>query len=36
MSGVESQSPVRPKAIVPARLVQAIDSPHFSPSGIAG
>jgi amino acid transporter len=35
-SGSESQSAVRPNAIVPARLVHAIERPLRSPSGIDG
>ena len=35
-SGTASQSAVSPNAIVPARLVQATESPQFSASGIAG
>jgi hypothetical protein len=36
MSGRVSQSAVMPKAMVPARLVHAMDSPMFSAMGITG
>ena len=35
-SGMPSQSPVSPNAIVPPSDVHAIDSAEFSPSGIDG
>ena len=36
MSGSASQSAVSPNAMVPPRLVHAMDKAQFSPSGMAG